>query len=116
MAGPRSAVDYVPNTIARGPGLDIRSGPHTFISPSADSRKTAVSYWQMCVHLVLSIPLGGLSLHRNSVARLLDRPNMGIAVIVDVKQQQHNNNKNNNKEDVPLVLFHFERNLHRSDF
>ena len=27
--------------------------PHTFVSPSADSRGTVVSYWQKCVHEVL---------------------------------------------------------------
>ena len=35
-----------------------------FFSPSADSRKTVVSYWQKYVHEVLVNRLGGLSLPR----------------------------------------------------
>ena len=39
-----------------------------------------VSYWRKFVHLVLDNRLGGLSLPRNSVVRLTDRPDMTIAV------------------------------------
>ena len=33
--------------------------PHTFVSPSADSRGAVVSYWRKYVHEVLVIRLGG---------------------------------------------------------
>ena len=54
--------------------------PHTCISPSADSRRTVVSYWQKYVHEVLVNSLGGLSLPRKSVLRLTDRPDMTLDV------------------------------------
>ena len=52
----------------------------TFVSPSTDSRRAVVGYRQKHVREVLVNRLGGLSLHRNSVVRLTDRPNMTIAV------------------------------------
>ena len=52
--------------------------PHTFVSPSADSRKAFVSYWRKYVQEVLVNRLGGLSLPRLSVARLTDHPDMTI--------------------------------------
>ena len=58
--------------------------PHTFVSPSADSRgAVTVSYWQKYghdVHEVLVNRLGGLSLPRKSVVRLTDRPDMTLDV------------------------------------
>ena len=51
-----------------------------FVSPSTDSRKTVVSYWQKYVHEVLVKSLGGLSLPRKSVVRLTDNPDMTIDV------------------------------------
>ena len=56
--------------------------PHTFISPSADSRRAVVNYWLKYVHEVLVNLLGGLSLSlpRKSVVRLNDHPDMTIAV------------------------------------
>ena len=54
--------------------------PHTFVSPSADSRGAVVSYWQKYVHEVLVNRLGGLSLPRKSVDRLSDRPYMTLDV------------------------------------
>ena len=54
--------------------------PHTFISPSADSRRAVVIYWWKYVHKVLVNRLGGLSLPRKSVVRLTDRPDMTSAV------------------------------------
>ena len=54
--------------------------PHTFVSPSADSRRADVSYWQKYVHEVLANRLGGLSLPRKSVFRLTDRPDMTLDV------------------------------------
>ena len=52
--------------------------PHTFISPSADSRRAVVSYRRKNVHEVLVTPLGGISLSRKSVVRLIDHPDMTI--------------------------------------
>ena len=53
---------------------------HTFVSPSAFSRKAVVSYWPKYVHEVLVNHLGGLSLPRKSVVRLTDHPNMTLDV------------------------------------
>ena len=36
--------------------------PHTFVSPSADSRRAVVSFWRKYVHEILVNRLGGLSL------------------------------------------------------
>ena len=54
--------------------------PHTFVSPSTDSRRAVVSYWWKCVHEVLVSHLGGLSLPRKSVVRLNDHPDMTTVV------------------------------------
>ena len=66
---------------------------HTFISPSAFSRRTVVSYWRKYVHGVLVNRLGGLSLPRKSVVRLTDRPDMTLDVYRGRKTtiQQYNN-------------------------
>ena len=53
---------------------------HTFVSPSADSRRAVVSYWRKYVHEVLLSCLGGLSLTRKSVVRLTNRPDMTLDV------------------------------------
>ena len=53
---------------------------HTFVSPSAFSRRVVVSYWRKYVHEVLINRLGGLSLPRKSVVRLTDRPDMTLDV------------------------------------
>ena len=53
---------------------------HTFVSPSAFSRRAVVSYWRKYVHEVLVNRLGGLSLPRKSVVRLTDRPDMTVDV------------------------------------
>ena len=53
---------------------------HTFISPSAVSRRAVVSYWRKYVHEVLVNRLGGRSLPRKSVVRLTDRPDMTLDV------------------------------------
>ena len=53
---------------------------HTFVSPSAFSRRTVVSYWRKYVHEVLVNRLGGLSLPRKSVVRLTDRPDLTLDV------------------------------------
>ena len=53
--------------------------PHTFVSPSADSRGTVVSY-RKYVHEVLVNRLVGVRLPRKSVVRLTDRPDMTLDV------------------------------------
>ena len=53
---------------------------HTFVFPSAFSRRAVVSYWRKYVHEVLVNRLGGLSLPRKSVFRLTDRPDMTVDV------------------------------------
>ena len=53
---------------------------HTFLSPSAFSRRAVVSYWRKYVHEVLVNRLGGLSLPRKSVVKLTDRPDMTLDV------------------------------------
>ena len=55
-------------------------GQHTFVSPSAFSRRAVVSYWRKYVHEVLVNRLGGLSLPRKSVVRLTDRAEMTLDV------------------------------------
>ena len=65
---------------------------HTFVSPSAFSRRAVVSYWRKYVHEVLVNRLGGLSLPRKSVVRLTDCPDMTLDVYRRRKttmQQQH---------------------------
>ena len=48
------------------------------------------------MHEVLVKRLGGLSLPRESVVRLTDRPDMTLDVFEDVKQQQINNDQPTN--------------------
>ena len=82
--GSRSAVGNASDSRARGPVQ-----PHTFVTPSADSRRTVVNYWRKYVHLVLVNFLGDLCLPRNSVVSepprnsvvwFIDRPDMTIIV------------------------------------
>ena len=70
-AGPRTTVGSTSDSWARGPGFDTQYG-HTFVAPSADSRRAVVSCWWKHVHKVLINPLGGLSLPRKSVVWLTD--------------------------------------------
>ena len=49
-------------------------------TPSTNSRRAAVSYGQKYAHLVLVNCTGCLSLPKNSVLGLNDRPDMSIAV------------------------------------
>ena len=74
---------------------------HTFVSPSAFLRRAAVSYWRKYVHEVLVNRLGGLSLPRKSVVRLIDRPDMTLDVYRGRKTtiQQYKNNKHNSRGD-----------------
>ena len=73
-------------------GLRYPVWQHTFVSPSSFSRRAVVSYWRKYVHEVLVNRLGGLSLPRESVVRLTDRPDMTLDVYrgrKTTKQQQH---------------------------
>ena len=67
----------VPGSI---PGL-----PHTFVSPSANSRRAVISYWRKYLHEILVKRLGGLSLPRKSVVGLTDCPDLTIAVYCERK-------------------------------
>ena len=52
------------------PHLELHCLPvwqHTFVSPSAFSRRAVVSYWRKYVHKVLVNRLGALNLPRKSV-------------------------------------------------
>ena len=96
-----SLVDlFTPGRVAQSVGhLTCKSGSwarypvwqHTFVSPSAFSRRAVVSYWQKYVHEVLVNRLG-LSLSRKSVVRLTDRPDMTLDVYrghkTTIQQQQ----------------------------
>ena len=66
---------------------------HTFVSPSAFSRRAVVSYWRKYVHEVLVNRLGGLSLPRKSVVRLTDRPDMTLDVYRGRKTTKQTNLK-----------------------
>ena len=65
---------------------------HTFVSPSAFSRRAVVSYWRKYVNEVLVNCLGGLSLPRKSVVRFTDHPDMTLDVYrgrkTTIQQQQ----------------------------
>ena len=78
--------------------------PHTFVSPSADSRRAVVSYWRKYVHEVLVNRLGGLSLPRKSVVRLTDRPDMTLDVYrgrkTTTQQQQHSARRRDTHSDI----------------
>ena len=75
----RRAVGSVSDSRARVQGSYLVR-PHTFVSPSPDSRGAVVSYQLKYENLELVNRLRGLSLPRNSAVRLTDRPDMTIAV------------------------------------
>ena len=87
IAFAESSADPMPGRVAQSVGhLTRKSGvlvrypawQHTFVSPSAFSRRALVSYWRKYVHEVNR--LGGLSLPRKSVIRLSDCPDMTLDV------------------------------------
>ena len=79
-AGPRSAIGRAPDSVSQGSWVRYPVWQHTFVSPSAFSRRAVVSYWRKYVHEVLVNRLGGLSLPRKSVVRLTDRPDITLDV------------------------------------
>ena len=83
--------------------------PHTFVSPSANSRGAVASYWRKYVHEVLANRLGGLSLLRKSVVRLTDRPDMTLDVYrgrktTTTQQQQQQCTILTSSAHVPMLL------------
>ena len=77
IARPHSAVSRAPDSEVRG---WYPVWPHTFVSPSVDSRGAVVSCWRKYVHKVLVNRLGGLSLPRKRVVRLTNCPDMTLDV------------------------------------
>ena len=81
--------------------------PHTFVSPSADSRRAVVSYWRKYVHEVLVNRLGGLSLPRKPVIRFTDCSAMTIDVYrgheTTMQQQQGITSKTYQSSPVRFV-------------
>ena len=71
---------------------------HTFVAPSAFSRRAVVSYWRKYVHEVLVNRLGGLSLPRKSVVRLTDRPDMTLDVYRGRKTTNQKKKREREKE------------------
>ena len=71
---------YLLYCVSQGSWVRYPVWPHTFVSPSAFSRRAVVSYWRKYVHEVVVNRLGGLSLPRKSVVRLTDRPDMTLDV------------------------------------
>ena len=63
-------------TLSQGSWVRYSVWQHTFVSPSAFSRRAVVRYWRKYVHEVLVNRLGGLSLPSKSVVRFTDGPDM----------------------------------------
>ena len=70
----------ITKSVSQGSWVRYPVWQHTFVSPSAFSRRAVVSYWRKYVHEVLVNRIGGLSLPRKSVVRLTDRPDMTLDV------------------------------------
>ena len=81
--------------VSQGSWVRYPVWPHTFVSPSAFSRRAGVSYWRKYVHEVLVNHLGGLNLPRKSVVRLTGRPDITLDVYRGRKTtiQRYNNNR-----------------------
>ena len=97
VAGPPSAIGRAPAwLVSQGSLVRYPVWQHTFVSPSAFSRRAVVSYWRKYVHEVLVNRLGGLSLPRKSVVSLTYRPDMTLDVYMyrgrktTMQQQQQN--------------------------
>ena len=77
---PGRAIGRAPDSLSQRSWVRYPVWQHTFISPSAFTRRAVVSYWRKYAHEVLVNSLGGLSLPRKSVVRLTDRPDMTLDV------------------------------------
>ena len=73
---------------ARGPRLDTRSS-FLLSFPLPLNQEGQITYWRKYVHLLLVNCLGSLSMPRNSVLRLTDRPDMTLAVYRGRKATTH---------------------------
>ena len=83
---------------------------HTFVSPSAFSRRAVVSYWRKYVHEVLVNRWGGLSLPRKSVVTLTDRPDMIVDVYRGRKttiQHQQREGKHSLRSFITICAYTF---------
>ena len=81
QSGPSRVAQLVGHLIlSQGSWLRYPVWQHSFVSPSAFSKRAVVSYWRKYVHKVLVNRLGGLSLPRKSVVRLTDCPDMTLYV------------------------------------
>ena len=78
---------------------------HTFVSPSAFSRRAVVSYWRKYVHEVLVNRLGGQSLPRKSVVTLTDRPDMTLDVYRGRKTTMQQQQQLSTLSDNALYLY-----------
>ena len=67
----------------------------SFLLPLIQER-AVVSYWRWYIHLQLVNRLGGLSLPRNCVVKVTDRPDMTIAVYREGKAEKIIKSKHNN--------------------
>ena len=92
----------MPGRVAQSVGHLTRA--HTFVSPSANSRETVVSYLRKYVHEVLVNRLGGLSLPRKSAVRSTDRPDITLDVYRGRKTttQQHSPKHNSDMSEILL--------------
>ena len=106
LAGPGRVAQSVGH-LTRKSGVLVRYPvwQHTFVSHSAFSRRSVVSYWRKYVHEVLVSRTGGPSLPRKSVVRLTDRPDMTLDVYrgrkTTIKQQQQQ------QQQIPVYLITF---------
>ena len=96
----------LPGRVSQGSWVRYPVWQHTFVSPSAFSRRAVVSYWRKYVHEVLVNRLGGPSLPRKSVVRLTDRPDMTLDVYRGrkTKIQQQEQQKTNYKYQLEIHL------------
>ena len=94
-------------TLSQGSGVRYPVWQHTFVSPSAFSRRAVVSYWRKYVHEALVNRLGGLSLPRKSVVRLTDRPDMTLDVYRGRKTTMQQNSKSGVRGSIPGLATYF---------
>ena len=100
-----SSNEFIQRHLSQGSWVQYPVWQHTFVSPSAVSRRAVVSYWRKYVHEVLVTRLGGLSLSRKSVVRLTDRPDMTLDVYRGRKTTiQYNQRHSSSQENLQSAL------------
>ena len=77
MAGLRNAVGRAPYPCISRSCVRYSDWPHTFVSPSTDSRGAVAKYWRKYAHEVLVNRLGQ---EKIGAVRLSDRPDMTLDV------------------------------------